>query len=556
MKSVVVFIFLNLSFLCFSQENLDLESNRLLDSIPRLTGHLSNYQRDYNKDLVVSYTILTPDFKGIKQGVASISDNGDFTINISKPFPHQKVRITIGNLYKGFLIVNSNLHIDVDLNAISSRPDNYFSKAVEFSGADGGITGYYNQYHEYKVDKKEKIKSEKLSTLRSRTSQAEFKVRQLKEHYNEFEKLERAFAKKHGNQFLWILKNERESEYYGDLTSIFIGKPMPKDLWEETMLFKPLVVSEVSNRFYGILAIKLLTHEEKEIRTFSRMIFQAEATSEEEKKEIDLFMIEQDKKKAGVSYDNELYARGIQKYLAKYDEQLANAKLSLYFKKLSTVPSGKRGLVIVKGQPLALVDRSIYIDKSSALIDIAWQSEMMKDEFEIEKLRIEEVTSIMKTTPQDISNPKLGALISETPEGASLWSSDSDNITALLRQVKAFYKDNNVIVYIWNFTCSSCRDDIRRSALNYEEMEGRPLRILTIMKGQDVSQSEWQKLLTESKVKGEHLFLNNQLSAELVEFFQLPSGPAHLFFDQLGNFDPYKVLSIVSIDIMELLSTD
>lgn len=556
MKSGSFFFLLHFCFIGFCQETLDLESSQLLDAIPRVKGHLSNYDPGYNRDLVITYTILSPDFKGIKQGVSLINENGDFEIDIIEPYPHQKVRFTIGSLYKGFLIANSNLHIDIDLDAFSSKPDHYSSKAVRFSGDDGGLTEYYNQYHEYKVDKKEKIASEKLSTLRSRTSLAEFKVKQLKEHYSELEKLEGTFVRKHGSQYAWILENERKSEYYGDLTSIFIGKPMSKILWDEATHFKPLLVSELSNRFYGILAIKLLTHEEKEIRAFSKMIFKTEAVSEEEKKEIDLFMIEQDKKKAGVSYDNELYAKGIQKYVAKYDEQLANAKLSLYLEKLTSVPSGKRGLIIVKGQPLSLADRSIYIDQCLDFIGVSWQSEMIRKELQSDKLRIKAVSSIMRNTPLDLPTPTLGTLLAETPTGASMWTSNAKNIEGLLRQVRGFYKESHLIVYIWDYECQGCIDDIRRSAYNFEEMEGRPLNILTIMRGQDVSQLEWQKILLNSNVRGEHLFLNNQLSAEVLDYFQLPSGgPAYLFFDQEGDFHPYKVLSIVAIDVMELLST-
>jgi len=556
MRIFALLYFILFQFLIVNgQQGSHLEKALNSDTLAHVAGKLKNFQKDFYKDLYINYTILSPDFQGVKQRTSEIKDDGSFKIDLEENYPYQKIRFNLGDVYHGFLIANTNLQINIDLNEVVKKNDHFDSKAITFSGDDGAITNFYNKYHEYKDDKKADLRRRKFSALRNRTSQGSYKVKQVMSIYEELEKIESTFCKKNGSENRWILENERQSEYFGDLASIFIGKPIPKDLWQEIMSHLPLIVSDMSNRFYAILATKLWSHEEREIRAFSRMIFKRDAEDEETKKAIDLFMIEQDKRNAGVSYDNEVYAKGLEDYVQKYESQLADAKLDLFLSKLKKLPEGKRGLVGIKGQPLSSEDRRIYVEKVIPLVSLEWQAKMIESEMAKEIERISNISKFMSSAATDGRDPKLGTLREHLPSGGGMWVSKANNINELLRQIRNFYKEKALVIYLWKTECGSCVEELKQSGLTFDKIEGEPIDILTLAMNHNSSEEEWKDKLLTTYARGEHIYLDKNLTSKIIAYFQLPPVPSYLYFDGSGNFIPYKLNSISDLDVKEILSS-
>jgi len=542
-----------ISFSIIGQVNYDLESGLLLDTLPHVRGSITHYSKSYNKDLYITYTIVSPEFRNIVQKTAPIAEDGTFTLVVDKKIPNQKIILNIGDYYKGYLIACHDVEIVVDLNTVVKNKESYAGKAIEFRGTDGEMNQFYNVYQEYKLAKKQDVRRRKFSTLMNRTSQTEFKIRQLRELFEELEKIDKAFCKKYGRKHKWILDNERASEMYGDLAFIFMGRRMGKELWQECLQHKPLLVTELSNRYYGILALKLWSHEEKEVRALSRLIYNGDSDSPNEKKEVDEFLNEQDKKNAGLSYNNEIYSQGLEKFTAKYREQVADAKLDLYISKLSKVPSEKIGLIGIKGQPLEVADRQAYLDRFLTVVKDDWQSSLIESEYADYQEWIENLSMQMKSSFVQGSDRSLGTLVTHMASGAGAWTSKATSVKLLLKQIRNYYKGKALIIYIWDTSCTPCVEELTKAGRTYDKLIDEPIELVTLALNKSGTQSDWEASLLQTYALGEHVFLSKKLSSEIVEYFQLSPLPAYLYFDEESRFSPNKIFAIDELDVKELL---
>ncbi len=542
-----------ISFSIIGQVNYDLESGLLLDTLPHVRGSITHYSKSYNKDLYINYTIVSPEFRNIVQKTAPIAEDGTFTLVVDKKIPNQKIILNIGDYYKGYLIACHDVEIVVDLNTVVKNKESYAGKAIEFRGTDGEMNQFYNVYQEYKLAKKQDVRRRKFSTLMNRTSQTEFKIRQLRELFEELEKIDKAFCKKYGRKHKWILDNERASEMYGDLAFIFMGRRMGKELWQECLQHKPLLVTELSNRYYGILALKLWSHEEKEVRALSRLIYNGDSDSPNEKKEVDEFLNEQDKKNAGLSYNNEIYSKGLEKFTAKYREQVADAKLDLYISKLSKVPSEKIGLIGIKGQPLEVADRQAYLDRFLTVVKDDWQSSLIESEYADYQEWIENLSMQMKSSFVQGSDRSLGTLVTHMASGAGAWTSKATSVKLLLKQIRNYYKGKALIIYIWDTSCTPCVEELTKAGRTYDKLIDEPIELVTLALNKSGTQSDWEASLLQTYALGEHVFLSKKLSSEIVEYFQLSPLPAYLYFDEESRFSPNKIFAIDELDVKELL---
>ncbi|GLR17421.1 TlpA family protein disulfide reductase [Portibacter lacus] len=533
-----------------------LESNELLDSLPRVDGMLQNYDANFNKDLYINYTLLAPNQQGMKQKVAEIKEDGSFKIVVDEPLPYQKIILNIGDFYKCNIIANQDVKVAIDINEVGKKHDNFDNKGLFFSGTDAGLNQFYNEYVEYKLDKKLDVRRRKYSAIINRTSQTDFKVRQIRDFYTELEKIEATFTRKKGKEYKWLLENERNSELYGDLVSIFIGKTMNGKLWEECLSHQPAMVSELSNRYYGILTSKLWSHEEKEIRSLSRMIFKADVEDPEEKKQVDLFLVEQDKKKAGVPYDKDIYQQGLEDYINKYENQLADAKLNLFAEKLAQIPETKIGLVAMKGQPTVAADKERYLETVLPLINVSWQKEKLIRDDKNNQDWVSAISEHMIAERVENSDPTLGEFQEYLVSGAGTWYAKANNVQELLGQIRNFYKGKSVVIFIWDTSCEACIEELTRSGVSYDRITSQPIDILTLALDRKSSRALWKDKLAKTFAKGEHIYLDKKLSSEIFEYFQLPPVPSYIYFDNEGNFVPFKVSSISGLDVDEVLETD
>ncbi|WP_235296198.1 hypothetical protein [Portibacter marinus] len=448
-KITLLILFLGWSAFTNAQADFNIENGQFLDSLPNIEGKLTGYSAHNHQDVFIQYTILSPDFRGFVQKTAAIHEDGSFKLTLDHKYPYQKVLFKISDIYAGAIISNHDLKIIIDLKALEGKYDQFENKAIQFEGSDAELNSFYNAYLDFKVDKKNEFKGLKYSTIMNRTSQKEYKVKQIRSLYDDLIKIEKQFLKKHDRSYAWILENERSTEMYADFAYVYVGKTMKDDLWAEITGHIPAVISENSIRYYSMLALKLLSHEEKEIRSLSRIIYNGDSSDPEDKKNVDRFLAEQDKKKAGLAYDTEVYAEGLEIYIRKYDELVEKAKLDLFISKLNNLPENKKGLVAIKGQPLDLPDRTKYLTNIVPVLASDWQKKLAMNELEIFKARVDDISEDVRNAVASTTEPELGKFLEHMNTGARVWISTAQSVPELLGQIKSFYAEKDIMIYIY-----------------------------------------------------------------------------------------------------------
>ena len=72
------------------------------------------------------------------------------------------------------------------------------------------------------------------------------------------------FSRQYPSEHEWFLRNERDSDYYGGLFTLFWQKEMEENIWEEALAYEPLVVSKTGMAYYEYLCkyLKLVSPKE------------------------------------------------------------------------------------------------------------------------------------------------------------------------------------------------------------------------------------------------------------------------------------------------------
>ena len=293
----------------------------------KISGSLLNFIPGLNKDLVVKYVVTIPGLQNQVIKKIELKEDGSFEIIIEKAMPYQLVWLTIGDYYSGKVILNSSLEIKADLKVLEKSPVELIGKGITFSGEDGGLTTYVNEYAKFNVPKKIKLNKEKFNILMNRTAQPVYKEKLLSEHYDLLAKIEKDFSRKKGKEYAWFLENERLTEMHTDYMSIYLGREIEEKIWNQALEHSPKTMTSYTNQFYDVMAYFVSNPTENQMRKLRKKIYITDATNAEEVDKLNNFLKEMDKRSAGLSYDNEIYANGLEEYVKKYENLLEKAKL-------------------------------------------------------------------------------------------------------------------------------------------------------------------------------------------------------------------------------------
>lgn len=115
--------------------------------IPSVTGQIWNVSPEELKNLVITYTLVTP-FAGsqITKTVSAQTD-GSFKLELDYAFPFQQIWLGVGDTFYTGLYVNKDLYLELDMKKIKAAKGVEFNgDGVSYKGTDGPLTLYLNNY--------------------------------------------------------------------------------------------------------------------------------------------------------------------------------------------------------------------------------------------------------------------------------------------------------------------------------------------------------------------------------------------------------------------------
>lgn len=553
----IAFLVLFLLVQSFSQNRASLESVKdetVLDSskFPTIVGQLMNYSPDLYGDLVVKYTLYVPELRNEVFRKIDVQEDGSFSIKLDHALSYRCLWLSIGEFYTGKLVLSSDLKIEADLTILAKKPIELIGKGIVFSGTDGALTSYVNEYGKFAIPKKIKVNKAKFNTLMNRTAQSSYKEKLIRENYDDLEKIERDFARKKGAVHKWFLESERLTEMHTDLLSIFVGTEVNGKIWNTAMEHQPMAITRTSNQFYDMIAFHVSNPTGNEDREMKRNIYTVDAEDKEEHSKLSTFLREMDKRNAGLSYDNEIYVEGMEIYIKKNERAFQIAKLELLARKFSEIKEGKREMVAFKLLPKELELRATVLPYILPHIKGEWCSTALSKELEADLHRVERMSKLMQSADGNEAESKLGTNADHLASGAGLFISDASSIEHLLTRIKNYFAGNAFIIGVWNIESAASINDMKKSLAMIDRLDDLSVKTVFLCVGDNADEELWKKTLETIYIGGEHVFLSKERSIELMEYLELNTYPTYLFVDSKRNYLPDYIDQLSRIDVKAL----
>ncbi len=559
----IYFLLLSLLFplLVLGQEKIPLTSP-LMDefffeksNIPTVKGQFLNYDFNVLRRVPINYKITVPIEGNQIAKVAEIQSDGSFELTLSHAFPYQQIHIEIGPYYTGDIIANDSLFIELDMAQLQLDPVRFLGKGIQFSGKDAGINVYTNRFNNYKNAKKGRFYKMRQEVVMNNELEVAQQRTQFEEAYKIWDGLMEEYLTEFPSEYTWAIQNERDSDYYAWLFTMFWQKEMPKDLFEKALKHQPLLVSQVGMNYYKYLCrlMKLVTPSEN--FELTQTVLYDRVVGEENLEDLKAFLQQYELKIQQKTYDDLLYKKGLRQFINTNQEELKQARLDVFARNITTLDIRLSDVLKLFGAPYNKWKKKKYYTKFLPLTATGWVSTFM-----IEKVGIiEEYTASFERTLTDAmtitTNTSLGSLVLNAPSfGAALYVGQETHAKNFVATLQNAFPNKALILDIWATWCRPCIVDMERSPAKKAAMKDLPVEIIYIAISDGSSQQKWEQTVNQLKVSGNHIYINKELADSLMKDFNLFGYPSFIFVDGRGNWDTNFLRSISNIDLNKLKS--
>lgn len=515
---------------------------------PKVAGRLVGFDPTADEGLKLSFVCVVPLPQQQVEHVVHPDADGRFEFRLPAPLRYQQIWFQIGDYYYGQLIVDQGLVITVDLPKIKQKSETWLSKNVEFSGFDGTLTQYVNQYTAFKNENR-KPGQTASEIMMNRTQSAAEKEQRLREVFAKQEALEQDFVKKHPSSHAWVLANERQSELYGSIFIVYMGKEMPADVMTEALQHQPKLISNESMlSFYKYMGYYLNSQTEAERLAVYRQRLLPSIEDPEEKKRLMGFIELYEKKLADEPYDTALFKKELVHFYKPYRKIHSLARIDDFLRKAARLPQVHSSFVKMVSGPEDIWARDQYMKRVLPTIETKWCVDLLQQNWEQarEKIRMtNERLRAIKIT--EIDSP-VGKPLGELPNGAELYVSEQEDLETLLGAIRNVCADKAVILDIWATWCSPCIRDMKESEDNLMKLRKMDVEVIYLCTADGTTQEDWKKKVAELELPTRHLYLSKELSDRIMSFFDLNGYPSHVLLDKQGKYHPEVVRSIRDVD--------
>ena len=547
--------------LAIAQETIPLTSPAMDElffdesNIPIVRGKLLNYSPAALRHVRLDYKITLPIEGNQVTRIAKIQADGSFELALKHTFPYQQIHIELGPYYVGEIIANDSLFIEFDMAQLQLDPVRFIGKGVQFGGKDAGINVYTNRFNNYQNRKKGNFYIARQELVMNNQLDLSEQFTQFEAVYKIWDGLMAEYITEFPSEYAWAIKNERDSDYYAWLFTMYWQKEMPDDLLAKALAHQPLLVSKHGMTYYKYLCrlMKLVTPAEN--FELTQNVLYDRVVGEENIQELQTFLSQYQLKIQEKTYDDLIYQRGVRQFVNTNQEELKQARLDVFSRNISNLDTRLSDVLKLFGAPYNKWKKKKYYTKFLPLTATGWVSTFM-----IEKVGIiEEYTASFERTLTEATtittNTSLGSLVFNDPSfGAALYLGHETQAKNFVATLQNAFPNKALILDIWATWCRPCIVDMERSPAKKEAMKDLPVEIIYIAISDGSSQQKWEQTINQLKVSGNHIYIGKELADSLLKEFNLFGYPSFIFIDRNGNWDTNFMRSISNIDLNKLKS--
>jgi thiol-disulfide isomerase/thioredoxin len=365
--------------------------------------------------------------------------------------------------------------------------------------------------------------------------------------------IEAAFIDQNPSPYAWILENERLSDHYGFLCTPHYGKKMSDDLLQEIKNHRPKVISNGSMSYYRYLGVYLRSNTQAEKKAILAEVLPKQALVAEEEERLAVFLDEYEKRVKEEPYEKEVFRKHSAYFHEQYGDAIFAAELDQYKQDLSalSLSEEEKAMILLCTTPEDIWQMPIYQRTVRPLIKEQWALNMAEVEWEkARKAREATQAKLAKIRIEEQPALEIGQSLGNLPDGTTLYQADQDKLENLLSAIRASYPGKAVVLDVWATWCGPCIMDMRheRTIPNREKLKEIDVEVVYLCSTSSSDQDTWKKKVAELGVGGQHIFLTDQLSEEIMDYFDLRDFPSHVFLNKEGRVVPDVLHSIRDVD--------
>ncbi|MEL7122411.1 MAG: redoxin family protein, partial [Bacteroidota bacterium] len=527
----------------FSQESYTLKN----DKYPKVSGQLIGYDLIEDAELELKFYATVPTAESQELTTIKPNKDGSFEWKARIPMRYQQIIFRIDELYHGILLVDSDLTVNVDLQALKKEAAKYFTPILSYGGSDGELTAFVNKYTSFEIPHRKKAPNYTRDIRMNNSLSIEQKLEKLYEVNNYYLKVIDEFVNENPSPYAWILKNEQLSKHYKEITANYLLREIPPSLFQEIVEHTPMITSNSMHAYHVHLYIYSYNFKSDEKINFLKSDLLTVLSEESERIRL-LALIDQYKKQEkGESVDSKKITAEYVHFYRTYQEHFTNKFTSLVIKNTESLPAEKGDLAKLFFISSDIKERDSYVTAILPTIKTEWCKELAQSEWQRTKDKLKEVNEKLAKIEQVQSTDILGERIGTYKDGSELVLAKQDNIEAFLAGLKAKFPNKAILIDIWATWCGPCISDMKRSTVNIQKLRGMDIEVVYVCVANGSNQEKWEKKVAEFDHNTQHIFLSKTLSNQIMDYFSFTGYPSHVFLDKKGKYHKDLVHSVSNL---------
>jgi thiol-disulfide isomerase/thioredoxin len=469
-------------------------------SIPKVTGKLLNLQPGEAKDLLITYSIMTPFPQRSNKKTLFAQPDGSFTLELDYAFPYQQIWFRVGDFFNAPLCANADLYVELDMQKIKAVKDgvSYNGEGVRYLGTDGQLNVYLNNYILFKQAEQQQLSDKETQLVVSRAA-ADSLLPRFKELNDSLGSIQAQYIAANPSPYSWILDNERMSEYYGWICTKYWWKTMDNALWQKVKQHKAFLVSSNGTGFYEYLDnyIKNIPGEKGSKASIDRTI-------------------------------------------QRLDSLFPPAKADYLKLRINTSTD--------------VSEQKAAWEKIAGSMKTAWCMSVEKKEWASTSAKLDEINQTLAKSSGGTALASFGKPMIETAFGASLYKAEPEKALDFVQKLKQSFPGKAIVIDRWATWCAPCLGEMPHSRELQEASKDLPVVFVYLCTTINSSESKWKSKVVELKQPGIHFLIDEKLDADLSSFFSFNGYPGYALINKAGQYKPGAFIWISQIQDKDALA--
>ncbi|HTH56183.1 MAG TPA: TlpA disulfide reductase family protein [Cyclobacteriaceae bacterium] len=450
--------------------------------LPVVKGKVLNLAAHEIKKTQIRYSIVTPFDKLQVAKTTTLHSDGTFELTLDYPFPYQQIWLSVGELFYTGIYANADLYIELDARVLKNQKDAAFiADGVKYLSTDGALNTYLNNHILYKREQQLKV-DQALQRCRVMYQNYDTYIKKYDSLYNILNELDNEYAQQNPSDFSWVLANERQSAYYGNLCVTYWGKVMPAAVFERVNKHKPYLISNKGMLFYNYLFNYL------EIMPMPRHYKVGENAS-----------------------------------------RMVNLLDTLF------TPS-KSDFLKLRFPSKDPNEKKIAMDTVLVHVKTEWCRRVIQSEYEKLGTKLNSINALLSNSKSFSSGNQLGKPVASLSFGAKLYKVDTIEARMLLYNLKKRFEHKAMLIDVWATWCGPCIEEFPHSKVLRESTKDLPIEFVYICTSEGSDFEKWKTKIAEFELKGTHIYADKKIVHELLGLFSRSGYPTYILTNTIGEF--------------------